>query len=100
MLQIIWHSYKVGISMFNFGGKIMMKHTWSLFSTVCLFNRVCNMYMYSCTLSNKKNIYFTPYVLYVLCNEQIFDGLQFLFKQNISEQIIINICSLLNNAFD
>ena len=27
VLQILWHSYKVDISKFNFGGKIAMKHT-------------------------------------------------------------------------
>ena len=34
VLQILWHFNKVNISTFNFGGKIPMKHTWSLFSTV------------------------------------------------------------------
>ena len=39
-MQISWHSYKVDISTFNFGGKIAMKHTWSLFSTVCVLPKI------------------------------------------------------------
>ena len=42
----------------------------------------------------KKHIYLTPYV----CNERIFDGMQFVLKQTFLEKTMDKICCLLNNV--